>query len=220
MSSLNASVNECLKNMHSRRSTEKGSFGEEAVFKICEQFYQTQGGILYHSYTYKTDETKQGNIKRSESGNLFVENVGGYTEIDILLITPYKVFPIEVKAYRAKEIILTDDAIAGCYKTDKSPVHQNEMHCRHLYSTLFRGLPEGNTDFVVPIVCFVDKCKVIDRRSQEQKDYIYVTVLSTLKKFIKQMNYPDGCILDLNLIQRLLMEIEVSNEKHLPVRIV
>ena len=75
MSSLDSSVNDCLKNMHSRQSTEKGAYGEEAVFKICEQFYQSNGGILYHSYTYKTDETKQGNIKKNEDGTLFVENV-------------------------------------------------------------------------------------------------------------------------------------------------
>lgn len=218
MSSLNSSVNECLKNMHSKQSTEKGAFGEEAVFKICEQFYMSNGGILYHSYSYKTDETKAGNIKKNENGQLYVENLSGTTEIDVLLVTPYRVFPIEVKAYRAKEIVLTDDGISGCFKTDKSPVHQNEMHCRHLYPTLFRALPQGNTDFVVPIVCFVDKCKVVDKRSPEQKSYIYVTVLSTLRKFIQKMNTPNGCVLDLNLIQKLLTEIEVSSEKHLPVR--
>ena len=218
MSALGNSINKCLKDMHSKSSVEKGSFGEEAVFKICEQFYQTEGGILYHSYTYKPDETKQGNIKKSPEGNLYIENLGSKTEIDILYCTRYRIYPIEVKAYRAKEIILTDDGISGCYKTDKSPVHQNEMHCRHLYSTLFRGVPGGETKYIIPVVCFVDKCKVIDKRSPEQKNYIYLTVLSNLKQFIQKTNTPCEYLIDLPLVERLLKEIEISHEKLLPLR--
>ena len=218
MSSLDSSVNKCLKDMHNKSKTEKGSYGEEAVFKICEQFYQTEGGILYHSYTYKPDETKEGNIKKAEDGHLFVEALSSKTEIDILYCTKYRIYPIEVKAYRAKEIVLTDDGISGCYKTDKSPVHQNEMHCRHLYPTIFRGLPNGSTGYVIPVVCFVDKCKLIDRRSIEQKNYIYVTILSTLKQFIRKTNVPGDYLIDLQLMQKLLSEIEISHEKHLPLR--
>ena len=217
MSSLSNSVNKCLRDMRKQTSTGKGSYGEEAVFRICEQFYQTEGGILYHSFSYKTDPDKEGNIK-NENGRLYVENLGSSTEIDVLYVSPYRVYPIEVKAYKAKEIILTDDGITGCFMTDKSPVHQNEMHMRHLYSVEFRGLPGGETKYNIPIVCFVDKCKVIDRRSPEQKNYIYVTVLSNLKSFIKKTNVPGDFKIDLELMQKLLTDIEISSEKHLPLR--
>lgn len=217
-STLDKQINKCLKDMHTQSSTGKGSYGEQAVFKICEGFYQTNGGILYHSYSYKTDPEKAGNIKKANDGHLFVENLGNMTEIDVLYISKHRVYPIEVKAYKAKQITLTDDGIEGCYKTDKSPVHQNEMHCRHMYSGLYRALPNGNTDYVIPIVCFVDKCKVIDKRSPAQKKYIYCTVLNNLRKFIKSMDKPGEFDLDLDTIDNVLNEMMFECCKHLPVR--
>ena len=218
MSKLSKSVDACLSKMSAIGGTEKGAFGEKAVFTICEEFYQREGGILYHSYSYKTDPTKEGNIKRGEQGNLFIENLSGSTEIDVLLVTKNKVFPIEVKAYKAKEIVLADDGISGCFKTDKSPVHQNEMHMRHLYPTIFRGLPDGETRYVVPVVVFVDKCKVVDKRSKQQKDYIKVITLNMLKKFIHDNNAPLEYTIDLRLMDKLLKEICISSEKYLPYR--
>lgn len=220
MSKLSRSVDACLNKMSAIGGTEKGAYGEKAVFTICEEFYQREGGILYHSYSYKTDPTKEGNIKRGDQGNLFIENLSGSTEIDVLLVTKNRVFPIEVKAYKAKEIVLTDDGISGCFKTDKSPVHQNEMHMRHLYPTIFRGLPDGETRYVVPVVVFVDKCKVIDKRSKEQKDYIKVITLNMLKKFIQDNNAPLEYAIDLRLMDKLLKEICISSEKYLPYRAV
>ncbi len=219
MSSLGQSVDNCLKNMHGATQTGKGSYGEQAVFKICEQFYQREGGILYHSYTYRVDETKAGNIKKDENGKPYVENLGSSTEIDVLYVSPYRLYAIEVKAYKAKHITLTDDGISGCYKTDKSPVHQNEMHMRHLYAELFMGLPKGNTDYCTPLVCFVDKCTVEDNRSDWQKQYIPVTVLNGLRPFIKATDKPIENRLDLNTIQRILNEMMISCDKHLPLRL-
>ncbi len=216
--SLRQSVNSCLDNMHSASQTGKGSYGEQAVFKICEQFYQKEGGILYHSYTFRVDNTKPGNIKKNDQGGLYIENLGSSTEIDVLYVSPYRVYAIEVKAYKAKKIVLTDDGITGCYKTDKSPVHQNEMHMRHLYSELFMGLPGGETMYNIPLVCFVDKCTINDNRSDWQKQYIPITVLNQLGKFIKQTNKFIGKRLDLNTIQRILNDMMISCDKHLPLR--
>lgn len=198
--------------------TAKGSFGEQAVFRICEEIYQLNGGILYHSYTYKTDPDKKGNIKRNDRGVLFVENLSSTTEIDVLLVTKNKVFPIEVKAYKAKEIVLTDDGISGCYKTDKSPIHQNEMHCRHLYPAIFRALPDGDTRYIEPIVVFVDKCKIIDKRSDEQKRYIKVAILDTLRKTIEEKDKHLEYTIDLNIMAKCLNEACTSYERLLPYR--
>lgn len=215
---FNDKVNQCLSEMKQHSSTDKGSFGEKAVLSICEEFYQTQGGILIHSYSYKTDEMQEGNIKKDEQGKLYIENLGGFTEIDVLYVSPYRIFPIEVKAYKAKKIVLTDDSIAGCYKTDKSPVHQNEMHCRHLYADIFRVIPDGITDYIVPIVCFVDKCEIEDNRSDWQRQYIYVSILDTLKDVISYFNTPLSYRLNLSEIDNALKQAMVSNEKYLPVR--
>lgn len=217
MSRVDKAVNACLSKMHSAKGVDKGVYGEQAVFKICEEIYQKCGGLLCHSYSYKVDQTKAGNIKVNEFGKLMLENLGSSTEIDVLLVTPYKVFPIEVKAYKAKEIVLTDDRISGCYKVDKSPIHQNEMHARHLYSGIYKCLPDGATKYIVPICVFVDECRLIDKRSTWQKSYIYKATLSNLHEVIMQLNVADEFKLDLGAVSKALTELEVSTEKKLPL---
>lgn len=219
MSNLDNAINNALKTMHKNSGVDKGSYGEQAVFKICEKFYQTQGGILVHSYTYKVDREQAGNIKLGENGKLYIENLGDITELDVLYISKYRIFPIEVKAYKSKEITFTDDAITGCYKTDKSPIHQNEMHCRHFYSYMYRALVGGNTEFIVPIVCMVDKCNILDKRSDWQKEYIHLTTLNGLEQMISKYNTPLTHQLDLVLCDKLLKEGMVKSEVYLPPRV-
>lgn len=218
MSKLDGSVNSLLNKMRDSSQTGKGTYGEQAVFKICEQFYQREGGILIHSYSYKVDKEQKGNIKRGENGQLYVENLGDYTEIDVLYVSKFRVFPIEVKAYRAKEIRFDDAGIYGCFKTDKSPIHQNEMHCRHLYPHIFRALPEGKTDYIVPLVCMVDKCNIIDERLDWQRDYIKLCVLNNLEETIRANNTPLKYRLNLQDMNNILKEAMVKEEKYLPPR--
>ena len=113
MAGLNSSVDQLLGKMRTSTQTGKGTFGEQAVFKICEQLYQTQGGILVHSYSYKTDKDLAGNIKKDKDGKLFVENTGGYTEIDVLYVSKFRVFPIEVKAYTGFTDSILDHEVPG-----------------------------------------------------------------------------------------------------------
>lgn len=218
MSGIDKSVNSLLTKMRATGGTGKGSIGEQAVFKICEQFYLREGGILIHSYSYNTDDTQAGNIKKSESGNLYIEALSGETELDILYISKFRIFPIEVKAYKANSIKFDDAGIYGCYKTDKSPIHQNEMHCRHFYQFIYRSLPQGCTDYIVPVVCMVDKASIIDERSDWQKEYIKLCVLNNLEDIITQNNTPLDFQLNLSLIDSLLKENMVSSEKYLPPR--
>lgn len=219
MAKMDNAIDNILKDMHNHRSTEKGDYGEQAVFKICEKFYQTEGGILVHSYSYKVDPTQKGNIKKNEQGQLYTENLGNETEIDILYISKYRIFPIEVKAYQTREITFDDRGIYGCTVTNKSPIHQHEMHCRHLYPFMFRALQEGDTDYIVPLVCMVDKCNIVDNRSDWQKEYIHLCILNTLENTIRQYNTPKSHQLDLTLCDRLLKECMVDSKVYLPPRI-
>lgn len=216
--SLDSDVNALLKTMHSEGTLEKGTTGELAVTKICEEFYQSYGGILYHSFEYKVDPDLAGNIKKKD-GNLYIERLGTTTEIDVLLVTPFRIFPIEVKAYKASKITLKDDGIYGCAVTDKSPVHQNEMHCRHLYSAIFKAIPNGSTDYIVPIVCLVDKAEVHDERSAWQKDYIKLCILNTLRDTLIKYNNPGEFKLNLNNVDQALKDIASGWDKYYPVRL-
>ncbi len=206
---LEREVNECLQQMATSAKEgdikAKGTFGELALLKVCEEIYQEKGGILYHSYTYKTEPDLPGNIKK-EDGKLYLENLGNVTEIDVLLVTPYKVYPIEVKSYKAKKITFTDDGIAGCQITNKSPIHQNEMHCRHLYPKLLRVLPEGRSKYIEPVVVLVDKCQVEDNRSDIQKAYIKLATLNNFRSCIMQLDTPYEYRLDLDAVYNCLEE--------------
>ncbi len=218
MGKFENTVNAVLGQMAQVGGTAKGEYGENAVFAICEKIYQIEGGILYHSYEYPVDAKLPGNIKRHANGQFYLENVGSTTEIDVLLVTPYRIFPIEVKAYKAREIVLTDEAIDGCFKVDKSPVHQNEMHCRHLYSSLFKSICNGESKYIVPVVVFVDQCTVKDKRSDWQREYIKVTTLDGLEATIKRFDKPAEFRLDLDAIAGTLKNCCSSSKKMLPCR--
>lgn len=214
---LDNTVNSILNKMHKQANpSDKGSYGEKAVFSICEDLYQRRGGILIHSYEYRTEDGEEGNIKY-ENGSHYVENTGTVTEIDVLLVTPYRIFPIEVKAYKSNTITLTNECITGCAITNKSPVHQNEMHMRHLYPKIFQALPDGMTKFIVPIVCFADKTKVIDKRTDDNKEYIHVTILNQMRAMLEQYDTPyNNTLLDLPAIELRLRSVMTSNEVFLP----
>lgn len=220
MSSLTKTLNKTLSTMKATGGTAKGVYGEQAVLQICEQFYQANGGILYHSYSYKTESDKAGNIKRNGDGSYYIEKLSGITEIDVLYVSRNKVFPIEVKAYKAKKITLTDGAIDGCFKVDKSPVHQNEMHMRHLYPKILQAIPYGDLAFVEPIVVFVDNASIVDNRSDWQKEYIKCTILNQLKKLIEKLDKPIDCCLDLVMMDKLLKDECISSEKYMPLRLI
>ena len=51
MARIDNSINNLLSNMHSNRGVDKGSVGEQAVFKICEKFYRTCSNF------YKSEST-------------------------------------------------------------------------------------------------------------------------------------------------------------------
>ena len=92
------------------------------------------------------------------------------------------------------------------------------MHCRHLYSYLYRALPNGETKYVKPIVCFVDKCSVIDDRSDWQREYIYVAILNTLKELILSLDTPNEYKLNLSLVDNILKEGMIGSKRYLPPR--
>lgn len=215
---FNNQINGILGNMRTGDFKHKGDQGEMAVFTVCEKFYQRQGGLLYHSYSYKVDKSLAGNIKRKD-GNVYLENLGESTEIDVLYISPFRIIPIEVKSYKAKDISLFDDKIDGCYIVDKSPVHQNEMHCRHLYSGIVEAIPDGDENYITPLVVFVDQCTVHDKRSKWQREYIPVAVLNSIHDKIDELNKPyNNKLINLRLMEDRLAAIEISCDKKLPPR--
>jgi hypothetical protein len=210
----------------------KGNFGEDAVFALLHSYMCKRGGMLYKGFTYPYASDRSGRVYL---GNIFLQEDGKFMEItrqlndeiDVLYLSPFRVFPIEVKAYHAKMEVSVHDLkkngrvdympVEGhdeSPKRHKSPLWQTEKHARHLYHSICDVIPNGNPKFVQPIVCFVDRCTVIDHRSAEHKIYLPVTILNNLIPTIKEYDYPlDGYGLSLEDIQKKLDKIKTRKEE-------
>lgn len=207
-----------LEEMRKSQGVDKGVWGERAIVRILLSLYQERGGILIHSYEYQTDPTKNGNIKNHD-GELYLEKLGSATEIDVLYVTQYRVFPIEIKSYLANEIRLTTEGISGCSTTDKSPIHQNEMHCNHLYSAIWEGI-EADPSFIVPVVAFStweNKPMIYDNRPDNERSYIKICNTNTVYDLIKSLDTPNGKRINLDQIDRLLKNKMISSDAYYPV---
>lgn len=207
---------------------EKGNLGEDAVLSLCLAIKRSCNGILVQSFEYPYASNKQsknytGNIK-FEDGKFveYTDNKGLTDEIDILLITPYRIFPIEVKSYKCNIKVYDHwmdrdnngpGTAKGMQPVNKSPIAQAEKHARHLYHQIYEVLPDGKPDYIVPIVCFVDRCTVEDSRAENMQKYIPVTILNTLRAKIYEYNVPLRYGLDLEALKRKLNAIKLSTRK-------
>ena len=216
---IDKSASEYLKTMRETSGVDKGVWGERAILRLLLDIYRERGGILIHSYEYKVDSDKNGNIK-FEDGKHYLENLGSTTEIDILYVSQYRVFPIEVKSYAADKITLTTGNIEGCHTVNKSPIHQNEMHCNHLYTWIAEAI-NGNPDFIVPIVAFnVFKNKPIieDKRPDNERSYILVANTGNIKETILKYDTPLDYRINLDQMDRMLKNAMVSSEAYYNVQ--
>lgn len=197
----------------------KGDAGEKAVLQICLELQRRIGGLVYHSYTYPYQTDSAGRVY---TGNIKLEN-GKFIEItetarqlqdeiDVLYITDYRIFVIEVKAYHAKIDIYDHWMKKNGTEVDKSSILQTEKHSRHLYHAIHTVIPDGKANYIVPLCCFVDRCTVRDDRSSEFERYISVCILNNLKSTIMSLNTPLEYNLDLEEIKRKLNEKKTECE--------
>ena len=199
---------------------DKGNAGEQAVLQVCLELQRKIGGLIYHSYQYPYQSDTSGKIY---TGNIKLEN-GKYVEyteskraledeIDVLFVTDYRVFVIEVKSYHAKIEIYDHWLKKNGTEVDKSPILQTEKHCRHLYHAISYVLPDGNPNYIVPLCCFVDRCTVTDNRSPEFERYVPICILNNLKSSLMSLNTPLDYNLDLEEIKRKLNEKKSNCEE-------
>lgn len=202
---------------------EKGAIGEKAVFDLMHEYRTTHGGILKRGFTFPYASNRQskiylGNIFWSEAEQRYYDITRQYNdEIDILYISNYRIFVIEVKAYHDNTIVITDQWMERQgKKVEKSPLTQAEKHARHLYHQLYELLPNGAPDYISPIVCLVDESTIDDRRSEHMREYLPVRVLDGefgLMKLVRELDKKLGeYTLDLEAIEGKLNSIERPKE--------
>ena len=219
-------INDVLANMRKAGKVqdmkEKGDLGEDAVLSICYSRKESIGnGLLYQSFMYPYQTSRAGvcytgNIKYLNKEFVEFTKESNNDEIDVLYITPYRVFAIEVKSYSSRALDVYDHWFNnGSTPVDKSPIAQAEKHARHLYHAIFDVLPDGDPAYIVPLVCFVDRCKVRDDRDDHFRTYIPVCILNNLLKTINAYNTPLEYNLDLTQIESKLNKVKVSVKRSL-----
>lgn len=223
---LEAEINKKLAEMRLagtlQKPKEKGARGEEAVLLVALEQMSKNGGIVYHSLKYPYQKYSDGT---SVTGNIVYKDgqwleysSGGDRypeEIDIVYISPYRIFLIEAKAYHIRKVGYVDQY---WMKRDgdlieKSPIAQTEKHARHFYHAMYKVIPNGDPHYIIPLVCFVDRCKIEDDRDQENQHYIPITIINGLRAMIRNRNTPLEYNLDLKAIRKKIDEIKISTEK-------
>lgn len=216
-------INNILRSMRNEGKLQnmkgKGDAGEDAVLQLILERQRHTGGLVYQSYQYPYQKNRQGitylgNIKLE--GDTFVEYTegrGGRTfvdEIDILYVTPYRVIPIEVKSYHANLVVYNDWMDKQNEPVEKSPIAQAEKHARHLYHAIADVLPDGRPEYIKPIVCFVDRCKLEDKRQARSIAYCPCCILNTLKKTVIDCNSPLAYNIDVEAVKNKLKEVRTD----------
>ena len=216
-------VNSYLSRMRqaSRRAEyrEKGTEGEKAVKAVLMSLQDINSVILYSSFEYPYSSNREG---KNYTGNIFfregkytemTDKKGLHDEIDLLYITSYRIFVIEVKSYHARKLRAYDhwfnrDGIP----LEKSPIAQAEKHARMLYHAIHEYIPNGDPKYIIPMCVFVDRCTFIDDRSANMKKYLPCTILNNFKKTIISLNQPLDFLIDLDSLRQRLKNIKRSEE--------
>lgn len=220
---VNNDVNSYLDQMRqaSKRASykEKGTEGENAVRAVLLSLQDTSNIIFYSSFEYPYSSDRNG---KNYTGNIFfsegkyteiTDKKGLHDEIDLLYITPYRIFAIEVKSYHARKLRAYDHWMdREGVPMEKSPIAQAEKHARMLYHAIYEYIPNGDPKYIVPLCVFVDRCTFIDDRSPAMKEYIPCTILNNLKKTIVSLNKPLEYQIDLDSLHQRLENIKRSGE--------
>lgn len=217
-----ASINQKMKQMRAAGKVmdvkAKGAIGEAIVMDVVHEIRTKRGGILKQGFMYPYASNSAGKIYL---GNIFFDEATQKfqditrqlnDEIDVLYVSNFRIYVIEVKSYHAKKILIDSKWFYREGKpVDKSPLAQAEKHARHLYHQLYEYIPHGNPNYIVPIVCLVDESQWDDQRSDAQEYYLPVIGRSEITKTIMKYEYPPDnseFTLDLPAIEQRLNKIQ------------
>lgn len=193
---------------------DRGEIGEKAVTRLGVYWASNYKDHLWQSsYIFP-----QGIISPTTNS----EEAEPVTEIDLLIVTPYRIFVIEIKTvygrlkiYENSEMEITTDGNFTEEFESKNYFQQNEMHARHLYYHLHQALPDGSHKYLVPLVVVAGKMSYIDSRPDELQEQYPITTASNLYSELERLNTPLDNLLDLNKIKGILSRIRVKDKQRL-----
>ncbi|MBR1735795.1 MAG: NERD domain-containing protein [Firmicutes bacterium] len=190
-------INAMLNKLSELNDERKGELGEQIVFEVLKRYKKTAGeSVLINTLAYPYCKGAAGNVKLKDNKFITVSDSDTQDEVDVVLITEFRIFLIEVKAYRYS-IKFTD---TWTYRS-KGPVEksiplQAEKHARHFYYNFYDVIPDGKEDYIIPIIVIADKSDIDDERDPKWKRYIPVTNLNMLNKTVSELDKPLEYLLD------------------------
>jgi len=214
---MKCSIDKLLSDMSKLRGREagkgKGDIGEAAAFQIFKMYKKRIGRrcVIFQSYAFPYAANVEGNIKLGTDGSFMHEpgKPGTDDEIDIVMLTDYRVFLIEVKAYSG-QIKVTDIWTHHANQwDDKSPICQAEKHGRHFYHTFYDVLPEGAHEYIKLVTVFTGTCVIEDARTKN-KDYIPIAIANDANRIVSIYDKPSKYIVDVDAVVKKMLESKSS----------
>lgn len=193
---------------------ERGERGEILVGDLVKYWVNSYPDFIFESsFIYP-----QGPILKS-TNTVEEEPV---TEADLLVVTPYNVFVIEIKTIYGKMKVNEDYTMEIVNQGDfrgnhekKNFFRQNEMHCRHIYYHLHDILPNGDSSYIKPLIVMTGKMKVFDERNKSDKIRNPLVITNKLIPNLSRMDKPKDFLLDINRIRKRLDKIRVLDKQRL-----
>lgn len=202
--------------LHQQDPRLKGAPGERAAILALKRYKNLRpNSVILHSVAYPYIPGTPGNIHWENNTMIHYDRTTGVNdEIDIVYVTSYRIFLIEVKTYRRTAIKLTDLwEFNKNTPVPKSVQSQTEKHCRHFYYTFYDHIPDGKMDYIVPIIVFVDKCRVDDKRSDSQREEMPACTLNTLNKIVSVYDTPLDNAIDVDALVKQIRRKAASIEE-------
>lgn len=207
----NAELN-AIFNDKSLKPQERGELGERIVTRLVR--FWSEGfpsAFVEESFIFP-----QGPVMPTT--NAVEENP--VTEIDCLLVTPYKIFVIEIKTVYG-DLVINDDFTMDLYRGGtKDPnfthnyLRQNEMHARHLYYQLHQVLPKGQPKYIEQVIVLTGNMSVEDNRKL-QDSRAHVTITNNLLTLIEELNQPNEFLISAKAVRKTLNKIRVLDRQRL-----
>ena len=198
-------------------SKEKGDAGEDAAIILIKDIIKSIPGekALFQSVVYRLMCDKDGNELPGNltltAGRLEPNVSNGTGEIDVLLLTEYHIFIIEVKTYNAYILVDDDWTYKGTNPKQLDPLkfcnlQQVEKSARHFYQQYIDMIPRGDHNYIKPVLVYSQ-----GKLEVKTKDYD-VTLLNGLREVILSKE-PLSNRLNVKKLERLVEERAISFKK-------
>ena len=179
---------------------DRGELAELGVYYILLALQSTYPNFtIYHSVLLKV-------------GNNYT------TEIDFVVVTPYKVIVLECKSFYGQITVTPDNLFtikAGKQTYTHNVLYQNQGHCKAIYSTIYQRIKGAST--ILPIITLFSNSMLQDKRNINIQQQFPILTIIELFDYISATLYPyystgQPNTVDYSEVVRLLDQHNIQSE--------